>query len=139
MAFSNLCMGNFGCYCYSLSREHELIKTPKLSLFRHSKNSTQWQCLIARTRITWRLSNEEINKRFRNLKYVIVQKRCLTRPRKYHFLRCACPWGGGEVLHRKRLIGLFRWIGRIFTTGLTIMGLHFSIQLSEWGRRSFGI
>ena len=28
----------------------------------------------------WRLSNEEINERFRNLKYVIARKLCLTRP-----------------------------------------------------------
>ena len=83
-------MRNFGCYCYSLSKEHEQTGTPKLSLLRCSKNSTQWQCLIARAKITWRLSYEEINKSFRNFKYVIVQKLCLTRPRQYHFLRCAC-------------------------------------------------
>ena len=62
-------MRNLGCYCYSLSSENELTGTPKLSLFRYS-----------RARIMWRLSNEAINKRFRNLKYVIARKLCLTRP-----------------------------------------------------------
>ena len=31
----------------------------------------------------------------------------------------------GGVLPSKRLLGMCLWIGRIFTTGLTIMGLHF--------------
>ena len=34
--------------------------------------------------------------------------------------------GGGAVLPYKRLTGMSRWMGRIFTTGLTIMGCIFS-------------
>ena len=33
--------------------------------------------------------------------------------------------GGGGALPSNRLMGMCRWMGRIFTTGLTIMGLHF--------------
>ena len=33
--------------------------------------------------------------------------------------------GGGGVLSHKRLMGMCRWMGRIFTTGLTINGSRF--------------
>ena len=33
--------------------------------------------------------------------------------------------GGGGVLPCKRLMGMCRWMGSIFTTGVTIMGSHF--------------
>ena len=44
------------------------------------------------------------------------------------------PGGGGGALPYKRLMERYAagW-GRIFTTGLTIMGLHFQ-ELLEWGR-----
>ena len=40
----------------------------------------------------------------------------------------------GGALPYKRLIGCAGGWGRIFTTGLTMMGSHFSIELLEWGR-----
>ena len=33
-------------------------------------------------------------------------------------------WRGGGVGPSKRLMGMCRWLGRIFPTGLTIMGSH---------------
>ena len=109
MAFSNLCMGNFGCYCYSLSREHELIRTPKLSLFRHSKNSTQWQCLIARARITWRLSNVEINKRFRNFEVRDCAEAVFDKTPQVSFLAVCMPvgwWGSASQEEANRAFPL---------------------------------
>ena len=32
---------------------------------------------------------------------------------------------GGGVLSHKRLMGMCRWMGSLFTTGVTIMGMHF--------------
>ena len=40
------------------------------------------------------------------------------------------------------LIGMWRWMGHIFTTRLTIMGSPFqalSIELLEWGRTFLGL
>ena len=109
MAFSNLCMGNFGCYCYSLSREHELIRTPKLSLFRHSNNSTQWQCFIARARITWRLSNVEINKRFRNFEVRHCAEAVFDKTPQVSFLAVCMPvgrWGSASQEEANRAFPL---------------------------------
>ena len=109
MAFSNLCMGNFGCYCYSLSREHELIRTPKLSLFRHSNNSTQWQCFIARARITWRLSNVEINKRFRNFEVRHCAEAVFDKTPQVSFLAVCMPvgrWGSASQKEANRAFPL---------------------------------
>ena len=33
--------------------------------------------------------------------------------------------GGGGALPSNKFMGMCRWMGRIFTTGLTIMGLQF--------------
>ena len=109
MAFSNLCMGNFGCYCYSLSREHELIRTPKLSLFRHSNNSSQWQCFIARARITWRLSNVEINKRFRNFEVRHCAEAVFDKTPQVSFLAVCMPvgrWGSASQKEANRAFPL---------------------------------
>ena len=40
-------------------------------------------------------------------------------------------WGG--ELPDKRLMKMCAGWGRIFTTGLTIMGVAFSVELLEWG------
>lgn len=43
---------------------------------------------------------------------------------------------GGGVLSYKRLMGMFRWWGSIFTTGVTIMRSHFQeSSVLEWGRK----
>ena len=48
---------------------------------------------------------------------------------------------GAGVLPYKRLMGMCRWMGRIFTTGLTIMGSHFQ-RVTRMGSHifcSFGV
>ena len=44
----------------------------------------------------------------------------------------------GGVRPYKRLIGICRWMGSHFTTGVTIMGSHFQPEIYwnlEWGRK----
>ena len=43
----------------------------------------------------------------------------------FHTLNSTTAGGGGRVLPYKRLMGMCRRMGRIFTTGLTITGSHF--------------
>ena len=40
-------------------------------------------------------------------------------------VKCVLLGEGGRVLPYKTPMGTCRWMGRIFTTGLTIMGSHF--------------
>ena len=43
------------------------------------------------------------------------------------------PGGGGALPYKRLMVRNAGGWGRIFTTGLTIMGLHFQ-ELLEWGR-----
>ena len=67
----------------------------------------------------------------------------LARSKKFsaEFLPACGEGGGGVLLSDGLLVRAAGW-GRIFTTGLTIMGLSFqafSIELLEWGHAFSGL
>ena len=73
-----------------------------------------------------------------NLEQQSVQSNVLShRVRSRQSLRVNCPPGGGGGAFPRRLMVCAAGWGRIFTTELTIMRLHFSVlkELLKWGRK----